>query len=228
MGWEKEYEHLRDRGHTWGPGIDDVIPLTEEERAAEEAQYQAFLQKLESYRVPPREKYRLAGESLAKTLPSHKDIIYGKAPMGWREEYSRKKLILCKEAAADLGYSLAGTEERQPREDLFAVKVEQYGYLPDRGGNIHPFYACDIASLEDCLQLVADFKAIGMSPTTFLGKTFHYHCGDTGELRNELESWGRRNNIPLPSSKIPLDKAIQNASERIETSHRNPTPDKER
>lgn len=228
MGWEREYEHFRDMGHTWGPGIDDVIELTEEETQIQEAEYQTFLQKLEKYRVPPREKYKIAGENLAKTLPSHRDIIYGKAPMGWREKHSKAKLDLCKQAAEDLGYSLKRAEEGCKKDGFFMIKVEQYGFLEGGGGNLHPFHAGGIKTLEDCLQLVSDFKAIGMDPTTYFGRDFHYHCSDTGRLRYELESWGKRNNIPLPVRKPALDKAIQRATGRWKDGSKPSLPEKER
>ena len=44
MSWISEYEHLRDKGHTWGPGIDDVHEPTEEEWAEFEAEQKAFEQ----------------------------------------------------------------------------------------------------------------------------------------------------------------------------------------
>lgn len=203
MGWEREYEHWRDMGHTWGPGVDDVEEYTEEELAEIERSHQAYLQKLESYRVPAREEYLNAGKALKHALPDHKSIIHGTAPFHWREQYSNARLALCKEAAESLGYRFDLADNAMKGERLFAVTVNHYGWLPDRGGNLHRYAAFGIRDLEDCLQLTADFAAIGMQVTTFFDKSFHYTCNDTGELRNELEHWCASRGITLPNRAEP-------------------------
>ena len=110
-------------------------------------------------------------------------------------------------------------------ERLFAVTVEHYGWLPDRGGNLHRYAASGIRNLEDCLQLTADFAAIGMQVTTFFDKSFHYTCNDTGELRNELEHWCVSYGITLPQkaecshTKPSLEKQILSASAPADAVH---------
>ena len=190
MGWEKDYEYWRDKGHTWGAGVDDIRPLTEKERAEEEASQRAYEEKVKAYTVVARKEYVEIGVELEKSLPPRKDIVYGNAPLNWREEHSKKKLDFCEQAAKSLGYSfgLFGNESKE--EGCFAVAVDFYGYIPDRGGNIHRYAVAGIKSLEDCLQLVADFSAIGNSPTTYYGAKFHYSTRNTAELRMELERWG--------------------------------------
>lgn len=198
MGWEKEYEHWRDMGHTWGPGIDDVQNYSEEELAEMQQRQDVFQQKLSEYRVSPREKYLRAGKALKDSLPSHHDIIYGNAPFDWREKYSDERMKLCQEATESLGYRFGFMDHSLRSDGLFVVAADYYGWLPNRGGNIHRFAATGIGNLEDCLQLVADFVAIGQAVTTYFGKDFHYSCKDTGELRYELESWCKMFGIALP------------------------------
>ena len=73
--WEKEYEHWRDRGRTWGPGIDDAVEPTEEEIARQKALRDAYRQKLEEYSVEPRKEFSDAGKELrAEPVPSSADI----------------------------------------------------------------------------------------------------------------------------------------------------------
>ena len=228
MGWEREYEHWRDMGHTWGPGVDDTEAYTEEELAEIEKRHQAYLQKLESYRIPAREAFLQAGQALKRTLPDHKSIIYGTAPYRWREQYSDARLALCKNAAESLGYQLNLSDEAMKGEGLFAVTVEYYGWLPDRGGNLHRYAASGIRNLEDCLQLTADFAAIGMQVTTFFDKSFHYTCNDTGELRYELEHWCTSYGITLPQkaecspAKPSFEKQILSAAAALDANHVQP------
>lgn len=197
-GWEKEYERWRDMGHTWGPGVDDPLEYTEEERREEDRRFNAYQQKLESYRVTPRPDYLAAGLALKASLPDHKSITYGTAPFHWREDYSKAQIVLCREAAQTLGYSLCPRQGAFRTSGQFALQIEQYGFLPDRGGNIHPYIVSGITNLEDCLQLTADFIATGQHPTIFFDHSFLISCDDTGQLRMELENWSRSNHIPLP------------------------------
>lgn len=189
MGWEKEYEHLRDKGRTWGPGVDDVEEPSAEEIARRQAQMDAYRQKLKAYSVEPRKEFADAGKALsAEPVPSSVD---GGALLAWQRKYNDAALALCKSAAKSLGYSLElgwskDLREQTKKKEMFSVSVEYYGWLPDRGGNIHKFFVCGIKDIEDCLQLVADFGALGQRSTTWYGEHFHYCTRNTGELRNEL------------------------------------------
>ena len=198
MRWEREYEHFRDMGHTWGPGIDDQAEYTEAERLEDQRSFEAYQKKLGEYRVAPRAVYLDAGKALKATLPDHKSIIYGTAPLYWREDYSEAQMDLCRQATESLGYRFLPRHETRWLPNKFAIQVQQYGFLPDVGGNIHHFRAVDVSNLQDCLQLTADFVAIGQHPTVFFDQAFHISCDDTGRLRMELENWSRSNNIPLP------------------------------
>lgn len=218
MPWEKEYEHWRDMGHTWGPGVDDTIPLSPEEEEKQEREYAAFQQKLKDYSVPARREYAEAGKELEKSLPDRSDIIHGRAPFHWREDHSTKEIELCQKAAESLGYSLEPCSQYQNPGNTFSIKVERYGYLSERGGNIHPYVVSGVKNIEDCLQLVADFAAIGADPTTRYGKSFCYSTKNTGELRWELERrYGRREFTPDVSEhrKAPLDEQIRSAASRV-------------
>lgn len=188
MKWEKEYERLRDMGHTWGPGVDDVVPLTEEEQEAEKLSYEAFQQKLRDYTIQPRPEFAEAGKALKDSLPPRSDIVFGRAPHHWREEHSAREIALCQKAAASLGYTLELCSEIERKDKEFSIKIDGYGYISDRVGNIHPYIVTGIKSLEDCLQLVADFVALGTHPTIRYDKGFCYSTDRTGQLRWELES----------------------------------------
>ena len=209
MNWKKEAEHLRDYGHTWGPGHEkeDQLEWTEEELRAEEEAAERYRRQKEAGRVAPREKYAQAGEALKKTLPSHHDIICGQAPLNWREDYSDQKLALCKDAAGSLGYSFGLRDGTEDRASLM-VGVMGYGNVPGRGGNLHYYAASGIRDLEDHLQLVADFRAIGMHCTSYY-KDRHISLDDTGELRMEMEKWG----LDFGSRKPSLSSQIQTAFE---------------
>ena len=199
MGWLREAEHMRDYGHTWGPGIDDYVEPTEKERLENEARYGVYEKELCVLRVSAREKYVKAGEALKAGLPSSHDITFGTAPYHWREDYSTAKMELCKQAAKELGYEFCEFH-RYPKElkDEFFIKVERYGFLPGKDGNIHHYVAKGIEDPMKCLQLVANFEAIGCSTTTYwLGKkrsSLDVFCsisqGDTGRLYKEMERWG--------------------------------------
>lgn len=212
--WLKEAEHLRDRGRTWGPGVDDVVELTPEEEKRQADLMAAYRQKLKDYSVTPRKVFADAGEALrSDPSPSSSD---GYALISWQQKHSDANLALCKSAAESLGYSLnlgwvKDHADANRERDLFSVSIDYYGYLPDRGGNIHRFFVCGIEDVEDCLQLVADFAAIGAQPTTWYGGNFHYSSGHTGELRNELI---RRYNIGKPAEETPLDDRLEDAKER--------------
>lgn len=215
MSWEKEYEHLRDRGRTWGPGIDDAVEPTEETIARRQAQRDEYKQKLRSYSVEPRKEFADAGEALKKDpAPSSVD---GGALLAWQRKYNDEALELCKSAANSLGYSLElgwpkDLREQTKRQDAFSVSIEYHGWLPGNGGNIHKFFVSGIKDVEDCLQLVADFGAIGQWSTVWYGENFHFSTRDTGELRMELI---RRFGFEEPKS-VSLDETIASAKERSE------------
>lgn len=215
MSWEKEYEYLRDKGHTWGPGIDDVVEPTEEEIARRKASREAYRQKLKAYSVEPRKEFADAGKALREEpAPSSVD---GGALLAWQRKYNDTALALCKSAAKSLGYSLElgwpkNLREQTKREETFFVSIEYHGWLPDRGGNIHNFFVSGIKDVEDCLQLVADFGAVGQWSTIWYGENFHYSTRNTGELRMELI---RRFGFEEPKD-CSLSKIIENAKERSE------------
>ena len=213
MGWEKEYEHWRDRGRTWGPGVDDVEEPSAEVVARRKASREAYLQKLKTYSVEQRKEFAEAGKALKEeAAPSSVDTG---ALLAWQRKYNDATLALCKSAAESLGYSLElgwpqNFREQTKNSETFSVSIEYHGWLPDRGGNIHKFFVCGIENVEDCLQLVADFGAVGQWSTTWYGENFHYSTRNTGELRNELI---RRFGIGEPVSRS-LDETLENATER--------------
>ena len=215
MNWEKEYEHLRDRGKTWGPGVDDVEEPTEEEIARQAAAMAAYRQKLEEYSVEPRKEFADAGKELrAEPVPSSAD---GGALLAWQRKYNDAVLALCKSAAEALGYSLERGGVRNHRDankerDLFSVSIEYCGWISGEYGNLHKFFVCGIEDAEDCLQLVADFKAIGTTPTTWYGEHFHYTSGHSGEVRNELI---RRYGIGELGPRKQFDALLEAASQQI-------------
>lgn len=198
MSWEREAEHMRDYGHTRGPGIDDYVEPTQEEWLELHAKEGAYEKELDVLCVPARGKYVKAGEELKAGLPSSHDITFGNAPVHWREDLSTAEIELCKEASEELGYEF-GEFERYPKElkDEFCVMVKRYGFLPGKGGNVHTYAATGIKDPMKCLQLVADFKAIGCNSTTYWwGKKDRSGVGcfisesDTGRLYKEMERWG--------------------------------------
>lgn len=183
MGWLRDAEHFRDYGHTWGPGIDDYEEPTEEEQLTSDAQYGAYQKELAVLRVAARETYEKTGKELGVWASEQ-----ATSSVGWREQLSRKKIEACKRAAEELGCSF-GLRDGNEDKDPFLVSVKFYGYLPGRGGNVHHFAASGIEDPEQCLQLVADFSAIGCRTTTFYQN--HYISEDnTARLRKEMERWG--------------------------------------
>ncbi len=181
----------------------------------------AYRQKLRAYSVEPRKEFADAGEALKKeAAPSSVDAG---ALLAWQRKQNDEALALCKSAAKSLGYSLElGWPEdfREKTKDAFSVSIEYHGWLPGRGGNIHKFFVCGIEDVEDCLQLVADFGAIGHRSTTWYGERFHFYTRDTGELRMELI---RRFGFEEPKS-VSLDEKLSDAAERsagTECSERN-------
>lgn len=218
MNWEKEYEHLRDRGKTWGPGVDDVEEPSEEEIARQDALMVAYREKLKAYSVEPRKEFVEAGKELKASIPGQYDY--------WREDYHKKKISLCQDACKSLGYSMElgwvrNHLDANLERNTFSISVEYYGWLPDRGGNIHKFFVCGIDDVEDCLQLVADFSAIGATPTTWYGENFHYTSGNTGEVRNELIRRYGIGEIDVSSSgqclqHESIDSVIADAEARVE------------
>ncbi len=84
--------------------------------------------------------------------------------------------------------------------------------MDNRGGNLHKFFVCGIKCLNDCLQLVADFSAIGLTPATWYGKDFHCTLRHTGELYYELiRAFGEDE-----FRKSSIGDIIRNASERAD------------
>lgn len=215
MSWEKEYEHWRDRGKTWGPGVDDVEEPSAEMIARRKASRDAYLQKLKAYSVEPRKEFAVAGKALKEeAAPSSVDAG---ALLAWQRKYNDATLALCKSAAKSLGYSLElgwpqNLREQTKNSEAFSLSIEYHGWLPGKGGNIHKFFVCGIKDVEDCLQLVADFGAVGQWSTTWYGEDFHYSTRNTGELRNELI---RRFGIGEPVGQT-LDATLENAKERSE------------
>lgn len=208
MNWEKEYEHLRDMGHTWGPGIDDAVPYTEEELEKQRAQYAAYQQLLRDYSVPARQEFVMAGKELEDYLASQTDHTTGWIGYNLQETHSKKQIELCRKAAESLGYTLDLHGKCREVGKTFSITADYYGYLPGEYGNIHQYVVSGVKSLEDCLQLVADFAAVGIRPTTFYGEHFNYSTTHTGELRMELM---RR--YPSDFAKPSLDARIQSASQ---------------
>ena len=212
--WEKEYERLRDRGKTWGPGVDDVVEPTKEEISRHQAQMDAYRQKLKEYSVEPRKEFADAGKALrADPAPSSADAS---ALLAWQRKHNDTTLALCKSAAESLGYALERGWVRDHKDankerDLFSVSIEYCGWIPGEYGNLHKFFVCGIEDVEVCLQLVADFGAIGTYSTTWYGENFHYSTRDSGELRNELI---RRYGIGVPSVQTTVDDLVENASVR--------------
>lgn len=188
MGWEREYEHWRDMGHTWGPGIDDYEEPTEEEALEYKARFAAYEKELSVIRVQPRQRWVDKGADLEADIPELKELSKHSSPYNWRERLSAAKIQACKEAAEEMGYSF-GVRTGAEDKDKFLVKVEFYGDLPGCGGNIHPFVASGIDNPNDCLQLVADFRAIGKHTTTFY-KGYHISEDNTARLLKEMERWG--------------------------------------
>lgn len=214
MAWECEYERWRDMGHTWGPGVDDLIEFTAEELAEQQKSQEAFQNKLASYRVAPRQEFLLAGKELEASLPPRKDRICGTVTYDWRKQYNDEALVLCRRAAETLGISFDLMSHTSKQDNTFTVTVDYYGWLAGRSGNVHRYAASGIQTLEDCLQIASDFAAIGKSVTTYFGKAFHYSCNDTGELWNELASWAQRNGRSLPRrqpEKLSFDVQVTTA-----------------
>jgi hypothetical protein len=215
VGWEEEYEHWRDKGRTWGPGIDGAEEPTVEEIARRQAQLDEYRQKLSAYSVKPRKEYADAGKALREDpAPSSVD---GGALLAWQKKYNDSALELCKSAAKSLGYSLElgwpkDLREQTKKKETFSVSIEYYGLLPNRGGNIHKFFVSGIEDIEDCLQLVADFGALGQRSTTWYGERFHFYTKDSGELRMELI---RRFGFEEPKS-VSLDETIELAKDHSE------------
>ena len=190
MGWIKEAEQMRDYGHTWGPGIDDVQEPTEEERAENEARWNSYTEKLNKVRVLPREEFRLAGALLKKDLPSGHDVIFGNAPYKWREKYSEDRIKLCKEAAKSLDMVLELRPKRTEEvKNNFFITVECVSFLPDSYGQLISFGVVNVESYKKCLQLVADFAAIGFESTVHY-KDFHISSRDSAQIYLEMERWG--------------------------------------
>lgn len=201
MGWEKDYERWRDMGHTWGPGIDDRREPTPEEIAENEAQRKAYEEKIASVRVEPRENVRLAGEKLTNV----------KVPYALRQQYSDARLDCAKKVAQSLGYELKLSELKDRNPDKFMVSVEYHGNISGLGGNIHRFSVSNIDNIKDCLQLVADFSALGYWSTTWY-KNNHISLNQTGVLRLEMVRWG----FPLEQdNKKSIDEQINIATNKV-------------
>ena len=209
MNWIKEVEHMRDYGHTWGPGIDDREEATKEEILQNKAWWQETYEKKKKIRVQPREQIKRAAESLKASLPDSHAFSSGAAPGNWREQYAKQKLELARIAANDAGYELILRNQEDWDKNKFMISIEYYGYLPDRNGNIHHYAVNNILEKETCLQLFADFAEIGYWPTVFY-KDAHIKLHDSADLRLEMVTWG----FPLKEDRNTLDEKIQSAKAR--------------
>ena len=170
-------------GNTLGPGIDDVSEPTEEERKISAMKREAYENELASIRVDAREPYKEIGKELKTWFRESEEHLFAK-----QQKLSKKEIEACKLATKDLGYSFKLFNGNKDT-DTFSISVEYHGYLSGKGGNIHHFAATGIEEPEKCLQLVADFSAIGCRTTTFYQN--HYcSINDTARLHKEMESWG--------------------------------------
>lgn len=214
MGWEKEYEHWRDYGHTWGPGIDDRREPTEEEIEANNAWWREYEAKKDRIRVAPREEYVLAKKKLDEMSPSSEDIIRGKAPYGYERKCSEQFINYCRQAVESMGYELVkgypyGTRDR----DKFSVSVECSGFEPGDHGRIIKYSVNNIPTKEDCLQLFADFTALGDWPTVY-HKDYIINLPDSAELRLEMERWGYPIDEPSPAKEVPIADRNENKDDK--------------
>ncbi len=100
MSWEQEYEHLRDKGKTWGPGIDDAVEPTDKELIDRRVKREAYRKKLDDAAIAPREEFVVAGEEL-KNRYSTDEIFRSSSLM---KEFCGAQMELCKKACELLGY----------------------------------------------------------------------------------------------------------------------------
>lgn len=210
MNWLKEVEHMRDYGHTWGPGIDDKEEPTEREIQQKKAWWKEYEEKKAKIRVAPSEEIKRAAEQLKSSLPDSPAISSGQVPYNWRESYSDRKLELAKKAARNLGYELLLKDREDVDKNQFMIAIEYYGYLPDYAGNIHCYDVRNIPSKEDCLKLFADFAEIGYWPTVWY-QEHHIQLGDSADLRLEMIQWG----FPLDHEKESMAVKIESAKNRV-------------
>lgn len=203
MGWEKEYEHMRDYGHTWGPGLDGDSEPSEAEVSKAAARRQAYEEKRAKLRVVPSDAALKAGKKL-------EEMVSGFSSNGGAnsllQRHFQEQLNYAKSIAKDLGYDLVYCSLKDRDRDKFTVSVEFHGYVPGEGGGIHRFSVVDIDNIKDCLQLVEDFSELGYWSTTW-HKDYHITLKDSGDLRLEMVRWG----FPLEDVPPSIDEQITRA-----------------
>lgn len=202
MGWENDYEHWRDKGHTWGPGIDDYEEPTEEERLETLKMMQNYEKELEKLRVNPREEFVLKGKELDRLWD---EIRYpAKYPDSGTtlDDVRSVTFNACKDAAESLGYSFSLRDREKENPNTITVAVEFIGTIPERAGNLHQYTVSGIENPNDALQLVEDFFVLGRNSITYYKN--HFICmDDSGMLRKEMENWGI--NFENSSKEVSLD-----------------------
>lgn len=208
MGWEKEYEHMRDYGHTWGPGLEDDSESSEAKVSETAARRQAYEEKRANLRVKPSDAAVQAGKDLDEMLSGFSGFSTngGADSYNLLQMHSQEQLNYAKKIARDLGYDLLCCSLKDRDRDGFTVSVEFHGHVPGEGGGIHRFSVVDIDNIKDCLQLVEDFSKLGYWSTTW-HKDYHITLKDSGDLRIEMERWG----FPLDNGPQSIDEQISNA-----------------
>lgn len=205
MGWEKEYEHMRDYGHTWGPGLDSDSEPSETVASEAAVRRQAYEEKRARLRVEPSDAAMEAGKALAETVSGF-SANGGADSYNLLQRHSQEQLTYAKRIAKDLGYDLVCCSLKGRDRDKFTVSVEFHGYVPGEGGGIHRFSVVDINNIKDCLQLVEDFSELGYWSTTW-HKDYHITVKDSGDLRLEMVRWG----FPFDNGPQSIDEQISNA-----------------
>lgn len=199
MGWEKEYEHMRDYGHTWGPGLEGDSEPSETEVSEAAARRQAFEEKRAKLRVEPSDVAVQGRKELDERFSG--SSVYEEA-----RAYNQEQLNYAKKVAQGLGYDLGCCSLRDRDRDKFTVSVEFHGQVSGEVGSIHRFSVVDIDNIKDCLQLVEDFSELGYWSTTW-HKDYHICLKDSGDLRLEMVRWG----FPLDNIRSNLDEQINRA-----------------
>lgn len=201
MGWEKEYEHMRDYGHTWGPGLDGDSEPSEAEVSNAAARRQAYKEKRAKLRVKPCNAAVKAGIKLEEMFSGSSANFYDKLHL-----HSQEQLSYAKKIAKDLGYELCCCSLKDRDREKFTVSIEFHGRVSGEAGSIHRFSVVDIDNVRDCLQLVEDFSELGYWSTTW-HKDYHITLKDSGDLRLEMVRWG----FPLDNTPLGIDEQINSA-----------------
>lgn len=207
MAQQREYDYWRNKGYTMNPNI-NKSEISNKDIVEENKRYENYLQNINENVVIPRKEYSDAGKPF-----SGEDSSYD-----FYEVNNYRVLELCSEAAESLGYSFVLADRPIRKDKMFAVGVDYYGHIEGRSGNIHKYVVYDVPNFEDCLQLVADFGAIGNESTIYFDKGFYYSTKNAGELRMELEKWSKDWNVALPSkefkSKVEFKDILSAAEEK--------------